>query len=279
MMDIPKVLSPSAGENQTARARAIAISCIVIVFVTLILRTLGRYCLKLKHGFKDTSPLQITRFLGMDDVFNLLAVGIYMCAIFYNATLGMVKLSVLSLYRRILAGVPSRRLPIINWIAFIIVSVNTCVNVFLAAFQCRPVAAAFDSSIKGTCINQAAFYLGNASSGIFTDIMVYGLSIPIVKPLQMDPRKKLQTLLTLLLGALAIVTSCIRISFLPALLKTSDTTWATSVPMAWSIAEPTIGILVSSMPAMRTIRYLWSHEIKQRRSRHSNPCSEGHIQL
>ncbi|EKG09013.1 hypothetical protein MPH_14009 [Macrophomina phaseolina MS6] len=183
----------------------------------------------------------MTRFLGMDDVFNLLAVltfwglgaavmisidrgmgmhiefvlykwgyqgldrynlGIYMCAIFYNATLGMVKLSVLSLYRRILAGVPSRRLPIINWIAFGIVGVNTCVNVFLAAFQCRPIAAAFDSSIKGMCINQAAFYLGNASSGIFTDIMVYGLSIPIVKPLQMDPRKKLQTLLTLLLGAL-----------------------------------------------------------------------------
>ncbi|EKG09278.1 hypothetical protein MPH_13706, partial [Macrophomina phaseolina MS6] len=128
--------------------------------------------------------------------------GIYMCAIFYNATLGMVKLSVLSLYRRILAGVPSRRLPIINWIAFGIVGVNTCVNVFLAVLQCRPIAAAFDSSIKGTCINQAAFYLGNASSGIFTDIMVYGLSIPIVKPLQMDPRKKLQTLLTLLLGAL-----------------------------------------------------------------------------
>lgn len=127
---------------------------------------------------------------------------IYFCAIFYNTTLGMVKLSVLSLYRRILAGIPSRTLPIINWTAFGIVSVNTTINVCVAAFQCRPIAAAFDNSVKGKCINQAAFYLGNASTGIFTDVMVYGLSIPIVKPLQMDPKKKLQTLLTLLMGGL-----------------------------------------------------------------------------
>ncbi|KAK7701059.1 hypothetical protein SLS57_011864 [Botryosphaeria dothidea] len=165
---------------------------------------------------------------------------IYFCAIFYNTTLGMVKLSVLSLYRRILAGIPSRTLPIINWTAFGIVSVNTTINVCVAAFQCRPIAAAFDNSVKGKCINQAAFYLGNASTGIFTDVMVYGLSIPIVKPLQMDPKKKLQTLLTLLMGGFAVITSCVRMGFLPALLKDADTTYAMAIPMAWSVAEPTL---------------------------------------
>lgn len=114
----------------------------------------------------------------------------------------MVKLSVLSLYRRILAGIPGKALPAITWLAFAIVAANTCVNVCVAAFQCRPIAAAFDSTVQGKCINAAAFYLGNASTGIFTDVVVYGLCIPIVKPLQMDPRRKLQTLLTLLVGAL-----------------------------------------------------------------------------
>lgn len=29
------------------------------------------------------------------------------------------------------------------------------------------------------------------------------------------------------------------------------------IPMNWSVAEPAIGILVSSMPAIRAIRYVW----------------------
>lgn len=73
--------------------------------------------------------------------------------------------------------------------------------------------------------------------------------------------------------------------FLPALLKDADTTYAMAIPMAWSVAEPTVGIIASSMPAMRAIRYLWSPEKKNSSSSgsgsgsRSNPRSEGHIQL
>lgn len=319
-MDIPKQLPASASDDQTDAIRDFTISCIVLVFSALVLRTAARYCLKLRYGYEHVLPITWAQFLGMDDVFNLLAVltfwgltvavliaidrgmgvhievvlyrhgvegldrynlAVYFCAIFYNTTLGMVKLSVLSLYRRILAGIPSRTLPVLNWVAFGIVSANTTINVCVAAFQCHPIAAAFDSSVKGRCINQAAFYLGNASTGIFTDVMVYGLSIPIVKPLQMEPKKKLQTLLTLLMGGFAVITSCVRMGFLPDLLKNPDATYAMAIPMAWSVAEPTVGIIASSMPAMRAIRYLWSPEKKNNSSSasRSNPRSERHMQL
>jgi hypothetical protein len=127
---------------------------------------------------------------------------IFNCAIFYNTTLGFVKLSVLALYRRILIGVPSRKLKIANWTLFTIVAVNTAANVFIAIFQCNPVEGAFNSKVKAKCINTSAFYVGNASTGIITDAAVYALAYPIIKPLQMEPRKKLVTLLTLLVGAL-----------------------------------------------------------------------------
>lgn len=32
---------------------------------------------------------------------------------------------------------------------------------------------------------------------------------------------------------------------------------AMGVPMNWSVAEPAVGILVSSMPAIRALRFLW----------------------
>ena len=55
----------------------------------------------------------------------------------------------------------------------------------------------------------------------------------------------------------AVVTSAVRLGFMPALLSDPDVTMAMAIPMDWSVAEPAVGILVSSMPAIRAIRYLW----------------------
>jgi hypothetical protein len=52
------------------------------------------------------------------------------------------------------------------------------------------------------CIQINAFYLGNAITGVATDAIVYLLSIPIIKPLQMDRKTKLQLLATMLVGGL-----------------------------------------------------------------------------
>jgi hypothetical protein len=55
----------------------------------------------------------------------------------------------------------------------------------------------------------------------------------------------------------AVVTSAVRLGFMPALLSDPDVSMAMAVPMNWSVAEPAVGILVSSMPAIRAIRFLW----------------------
>lgn len=59
----------------------------------------------------------------------------------------MIKLSVLSLYKRILRGVQSQKLQIVVWVVFGIVAANTLANVFVAIFQCWPIKAAWDLSI------------------------------------------------------------------------------------------------------------------------------------
>lgn len=35
---------------------------------------------------------------------------------------------------------------------------------------------------------------------------------------------------------------------------------AMAVPMDWSVIEPAVGIIVSSMPTIRAIRFLWHQE-------------------
>jgi hypothetical protein len=51
----------------------------------------------------------------------------------------------------------------------------------------------------------------------------------------------------------AVVTSAVRLSFIPALLKDPDVSMAMGIPMSWSVVEPAVGILASSGPAIRTL--------------------------
>jgi hypothetical protein len=73
----------------------------------------------------------------------------------------------------------------------------------------------------------------------------------------MDTKTKLQLLATMLVGGFAVVTSAVRLGFIPALLKDPDISMAMAIPMNWSVAEPAVGILVSSMPAIRAVRFLF----------------------
>ncbi|TAQ87281.1 hypothetical protein B7494_g4402 [Chlorociboria aeruginascens] len=306
---------------QTTSERAVTITCCVVVGVTTLLRTLGRYGLKLRNDENGGAG----HYLGLDDVFNFFAVlafyglaaavliaidrgmgthldriiwlygsvgfdrynlAIYVSSIFYNLVLGLVKLSVLSLYMRILRGAPSRTLSIMLYVLCGVVTCNTVINMFVAAFQCNPIHAAFDSTVlHPKCINDSAFYLGNSITGIITDSMVYAMSVPIVKPLKMDQKRKIVVLITLLVGLFAVVTSCVRLAFLPGLLVNPDASWAMAIPMDWSVVEPTVGILVSSMPAIRSMIYLYNpshrsgNDSSYNKSVVKSHLGTGHIQL
>ncbi|KAF2015782.1 hypothetical protein BU24DRAFT_480485 [Aaosphaeria arxii CBS 175.79] len=295
-MEIPTERPANADETETVSEMAVTTAAGALVAVVVVLRYTGRWVLRkrVKQGKGSKEAVY-----GLDDLFNVLAVltfyglciavyfaisrgmgthltlvlferglagfsaynqSVFVCAIFYNTTLGMIKLSVLALYRRILRGVQSQRLRIIVWSVFGIVACNTTANVLVAIFQCWPIKAAWDVTISPNdkrCVDVNAFYLGNAITGVITDAMVYLLSIPIVRPLQLDGRTKIQLLATMLIGGFAVVTAAVRLGFIPALLSDADTTMAMAIPMNWSVAEPAVGILVSSMPAIRAIRFMW----------------------
>ncbi|KAJ4344584.1 uncharacterized protein N0V89_012328 [Didymosphaeria variabile] len=263
-MEMPAERPSHANDTLTASEVGVCVGGIILVTISVILRYVGRWILQKRMNAGKGKRGE--RIWGLDDLFNVLAflsfygLAIYVSAIFYNLTLGMIKLSVLSLYQRILRGVQSPTMRTVVWIVFGIVAANTFANVLVAVFQCHPIKAAWDSSLPSEqirCVDINAFYLGNAITGVSTDAIVYFLSIPIVLPLHLDKKTKLQLLATMLVGAFAVITSAVRLGFIPALLKDADSSYAMGIPMNWSVAEPAIGILVSSMPAIRAIRYVW----------------------
>ncbi|PVH95495.1 hypothetical protein DM02DRAFT_645316 [Periconia macrospinosa] len=295
---MPQQRPADANDTETLSEIAVTTSATVLVTISVFLRYLGRWVLQ-KRVQADRGGSGDAVY-GLDDVFNIMAVvlfygliiatyvaidrgmgthlnlvlyergtnglveysaAIFVASIFYNATLGMIKLSVLSLYLRILRGVPSPALRTAVWAIFVLVAMNTLANVLVCIFQCKPIRGAWELLEETRCVNINSFYLGNAITGLATDAIVYLLSIPIVKPLQMDIKKKLQLLATMLVGGFAVIISAVRLAFIPALLENPDVTMAMAIPMNWSVAEPAVGILVSSMPAIRAIRFLWSKKV------------------
>lgn len=126
---------------------------------------------------------------------------VWISAIFYNASLGFIKVSVLALYMR-LGDRPLRNLSIVmTGVIFCQAGANVLANIF----QCSPVAAAYDVRIaedEKSCVNINAFYLANAAVNILTDILVYSLPIPLVLKLQVPKQQKISLAVIFSLGLL-----------------------------------------------------------------------------
>jgi hypothetical protein len=189
---------------------------------------------------------------------------------FYLACLGFVKTSVCWFYTRL----GDKYLTRMSFIMFGVIACQATANVLTAAFQCRPIPAAWDTSIKPSkCVNINIFYLANAALNILTDLLTYTLPIRVIFKLQMPRKQKVALALILSLGLLyviqptpipkdtkhqanqpsACVSSIIRITFIPEMLSSSDATWAISGAMYWSAIEINIGILAASIPSFKAI--------------------------
>lgn len=121
---------------------------------------------------------------------------------FYNATLGFVKTSALSLYLRLTPNKSFRRLALIM---LVIVASQATANVLTCIFQCAPISYTWKQVIPnehGKCVNINAFYLANAALNILTDFMTYTLPMPMLWKLQLPKRQKIGLITILGLGGL-----------------------------------------------------------------------------
>ncbi|KKY16294.1 putative integral membrane protein [Phaeomoniella chlamydospora] len=180
---------------------------------------------------------------------------VWFSSIFYNACLGFIKISVLSLYARL----GDRTLKKMAFVMVVIVASSATANVLVCIFQCSPIAAAWNSAItEKTCVNINAFYLANAGTNIATDVMTYMLPWNTVRKLQIPKKQKIAVGVMLCLGLFACISSIVRITTIPRMLSSSDSTYVISEAMYWSVIETNIGILAASIPSFKPLvkRYL-----------------------
>lgn len=108
--------------------------------------------------------------------------------------LGLLKFSILSLYRRIFSS--SRWFYILTWIVTALLVELALQVVISTNLQCSPIAYAWDQSIKGSCIDYGAEALSAYVINITTDPMILIVPIPLVLKLGISEQKKGGGLLT-----------------------------------------------------------------------------------
>ncbi|KAH8666433.1 integral membrane protein [Xylariales sp. PMI_506] len=234
--------------------------------------------ISVKHGLG--SHIGVVEALGTQNFITYMQV-VWLSSIFYNACLGFIKISVLSLYMR-LGDRLLRRL------AIVMIGVVACQaggNVLACIFQCSPISAAYDITITADekkCVDINAFYLANAAVNIFTDLLTYTLPINLIIHLQIPKSQKIGLAVILCLGLFACVSSIIRITMIPQMLVDPDATYVIAPAMYWSVIEINIGILASSIPSFKPIaskyapRLLGSSYQKSSYNKNTGVQSRGH---
>lgn len=78
-------------------------------------------------------------------------------------------------------------------------------NIMQAFLICRPFAAAYNPSVKGTCGNQVGSFIAIGAFNIFSDAVILTLPVPTVWRLKMKTGPKIGLTLIFLIGLLFVV--------------------------------------------------------------------------
>ncbi|KAL1406748.1 hypothetical protein Q8F55_006152 [Vanrija albida] len=141
----------------------------------------------------------------------------YAFPMFYNLSSMTAKTAVLLLYVRMASAHPFLRNA--SYAVLAIVNVTGLILVFLNIFQCRPINAAWNMNVEGTCMDTVTLFLASSPVNILSDVAILILPLPIITSLRMEIHQKIGLVLTFICLIFVAIVDVVRISFLQTALR------------------------------------------------------------
>ncbi|KAI1325108.1 hypothetical protein F5Y16DRAFT_423327 [Xylariaceae sp. FL0255] len=161
---------------------------------------------------------------------------------FYAWGMGCVKFSILLLYHRIF---PEKRFrQVLLCLAALVLSWSLT-GFFTSIFNCYPIEAAWDTSIKGFCINYAETTLIMGILNIMIDFVLLLTPMPLVWKLHMTTQRKILVSGVFVIGCIACVVSIARLFYARDVVSTYDPSWTNVMAGILSGLEIATGIVAS----------------------------------
>ncbi|KIM94505.1 hypothetical protein OIDMADRAFT_78237, partial [Oidiodendron maius Zn] len=173
---------------------------------------------------------------------------VYFCL--YIVTLATIKFSVLLMYYRIFK-VASFKLAVI--IVSSIVAVWAIIAFFFTLFECTPVSDFWSLDVSKThCIDRLMLFDATAASNTILDIMILSLPVPMVLKLQLSLSKRIQLLLTFMLGTFVCIISIIRlVAVVTQDVHNISPTTEEVADYIWTTTETYVAVISACLPTYR----------------------------
>ncbi|MCJ1450945.1 hypothetical protein MMC28_001279 [Mycoblastus sanguinarius] len=170
--------------------------------------------------------------------------------VLYTIGAAAVKFSVLLLYRRVFGS--ARRFTILLWALGVFILCYSIAQALVATFQCRPINAAWDMRVRGTCVNSDLAAIVPGVINVIADFVTVFLPIPLIWSLHMEKKWRIQLVGIFLLSGFVCIASIYRVTVLNRI-SMVDASWADVESAIWAMVENCIAIVSASLPTMRPI--------------------------
>ncbi|RYP34157.1 hypothetical protein DL767_004384 [Monosporascus sp. MG133] len=166
------------------------------------------------------------------ETFEKFRLHLYIAAPTFVPCASLAKLALLVFYLRLSQ---QRWFHIAVWSTIGTIAIYSLIFFFGLIFVCIPVRMAFTvtETVEGSCIQQPALFIATAIANTLTDVILFGLPIPMVLDLEMPRTQKFGVALVFAVGSITVLTSVVRACILPELFSNPDETWVTAPASFW----------------------------------------------
>lgn len=239
-------------------------SMVVAMILTVLVVVASFKETSLGIGRHETDPVFIANFEGI-------FFWLWMRSLFIVTAICVTKVSVGFFLLRIMDGSKYKRL-IQGMIVFLFMF--TFSSIFVLIFQCRPVEAAWQYSLRpnpwgtgGTarCYTQNTFRnigLINGAINIITDFFFVTLPIAVIWGLSIDLRTKITIAVILSVGYFACAAAIVKEVLLVDFFNKPDFPYENQYAI-WNLVELTAGIIAACLPALRPLFSFFSGKVSQ----------------
>ncbi|KAJ6164004.1 hypothetical protein N7470_002676 [Penicillium chermesinum] len=260
-----KTLSSSGSENLGASIAMLLISAIAVILrlsfrisarqnltvsdglIVLSLLFMVVYCASIIHyvtagpgpGTFDVGQIKANVKNGGLRWGIAMAKTLYLCDIFFIATVSTAKLSILALYRSIFGvSVTFRR---VNYAMVAFVCLFWIVFTFLYIFQCSPVHMVWDALASPVyCMSSGKLTLAFELTNLFVDVTMVAMPPFMIGQLNLRSAQKYSVIGILLLGGVVCIVSMVRLAYIwvpsnPDFMNTAPAMVASSVQLGIAI--------------------------------------------
>ncbi|KAI0423599.1 hypothetical protein F5Y09DRAFT_326943 [Xylaria sp. FL1042] len=179
---------------------------------------------------------------------------VYVNTSLFQATMGSVKTAILLEWTRLFVP-PGTRTPF-WWTCQIVMWVNILYYisiVVVSAISCFPHEKIWHPNLPGRCFNTKAFFIGNATLNLASDIIILALPQRVIWSLKMSRDKKIGVSLVFAVGVIACLVGGARLSRAVIYYLSKDNIYNVSAVFLWCTAELSISFLVFCLPAIPKI--------------------------